>query len=599
MNRTVFCLLFVLLVITACAPTVAAPAATVTPTVARAVVSPTPAVAPTAVALPTPDSTTLLGNPGPWDASRINALALELKTEMRETSGLRTQLGPQADEFFRQLDQAETAAVQDLRRQMGLDSKPKGLPAPLRPHTDSASGANQIVGLVSTFATLLDAPNLVQRPDYDRGVRDQPLKVKENDMPFGDKIQTHIKAQTQVTGCRAEIQVEVTVRGENEGKVYEEQAHGKISLPICPDKEGKVPVDVSLQISASIAAVGYQFQTNVVDHGVGLVDEEANLISMEQDIQTDTELHAGQGATVAGGESYSVAQGDVHYTMNGINTEQTSVGNDQEEWRGTPHAVANLGELRLLSTTMAGVLELLGLQNAEKKWKDNYCVNLRVDQETQTVQPRSETPVTARLQHQFEGMELNLPIVATLTSGGASIAPEGVKVPAAATFRYLAPDFAGSEATVELISRSRRGIGHRTLTFDTDMPYYRADTELGVYSKVPVSGDICALDKPFTLKVDGHNPSGGEYTGEIVFTPSSATAGTWKHTARSCIKSSGKCGKESGSGTYQVEGIQDNKPAILLNATTASSTLDGYTESWPWPAWQIELEKKSGACAAK
>ncbi len=48
--------------------------------------------------------------------------------------------------------------------------------------------------------------------------------------------------------------------------------------------------------------------------------------------------------------------------------------------------------------------------------------------------------------------------------------------------------------------------------------------------------------------------------------------------------------------TRQVQGLESGKPVILMNAATSSSTMDGYTESWPWPAWQIELMPHTGVC---
>ncbi len=598
MNRTILGLLTILLVITACSPAVAAPAVTATPTVARSAVSPTATVAPAALAHPTLDPTSVIGNPStPWDASRVNAAAKDFKTGMREASGMRAQLGSQADEFFRLIDQAETAAVQDLLRQLQVGGKPKGLPAPLPPRTASMHGSNQILGFASILTTFLEAPNLVQRPDYDRGMRDQPLTVKETDQALGDNVRSHAKVQTRVTGCRADMEVEITVRGEKDGKVYEEHAHGKLSLPICPDNAGKVPVDLSLQVSASLAAAGYQFQTDFTGHAVGLVDDDANLVGIEQDLTTNTDVQAGQGAKTVGGETHSIMQGTVHYTMQGLNTEHLSATDAREEWRGTPKAAENIGKLANLTPSMAFTIELMALREAENKWKDNYCVAIRVDNADQTVLAGSETPLTARLQHQFEGRELNFPIIATLKSGGVSVTPSGVKVPAPATFRYQAPEAAGEEAIVELISRSRRGIGKLNVTFRTESPYFYAVGEFAAGTNISAFGEICALDKPFKLSVYGQNPSGGDWQGEVAFTPSSITTGSWKQTATTC-EPGGTCGLVSMIGTYQVEGVAGTKPVIAMNSTTERMGIPGgKTKSFVVPAWQIELTPRTGVCS--
>ncbi len=128
--------------------------------------------------------------------------------------------------------------------------------------------------------------------------------------------------------------------------------------------------------------------------------------------------------------------------------------------------------------------------------------------------------------------------------------------------------------------------------------HYRADTLIGLENKVPATGDICALDKPFTLKVNGQNPSGGQYVGAIVFTPTGTSGGSWKHTATSCIPTYG-CGEEAGGSTYQLEGVADGKPVLKMAATTASSAIAGYVGVYDWPAWQIELQSATGECWAE
>jgi hypothetical protein len=128
--------------------------------------------------------------------------------------------------------------------------------------------------------------------------------------------------------------------------------------------------------------------------------------------------------------------------------------------------------------------------------------------------------------------------------------------------------------------------------------HYHADTLIGLVNKVPVTGDICGLDKPFTLKVNGQNPSGGAYVGVIVFTPTGESGGSWKHTATSCIPGVG-CGDESGGSTYQLTGVADGKPVLMMDATTSSSAFKGYVGVYDWPAWQIELQRATGECSAE
>ncbi len=599
--RAAFLLALTLLALAACvpagqsAPSTRVPTPAPTPASATAVL-PSPTSAPAPLAVPTLDPTRLFGSSSrPLDASRINETVKEFKTGMRQASGLYAKLGPQADEFFRQIDLAEAAAVQDLRRQMGLDVKPKVMPAPLRPRADSASSAYQILGMATVFGTLFQATDLVQRPDDNLGARDQPLTVKENDFSFNENVRAHTKTQMQVTGCRVEMTVDVTINGEKDGNSYEERSHGKLSLPVCPDKNGQVPMDITMQTSATVSITSFHFQTNFTGHAVGVVDDEANLVGLQQDAQTDSDLQKGQDAP--GGATHSMVQGTMQYTMNGLQPdEEVSVGNEQGDWHGTPNVVQEMGPLIQVGHKLALMVELLALRSAEAKWKDSFCVAVRVGDKTQTVAPGSETPVTARLQHLFEGMELSLPVVAILRSGGASFTPEGVKVPAPANFRYLAPDQPDMEAVVELESRSRRGIGKVEVTFLTEDPSYTVDAPWEGGDTIRIQGTICSFSKPFTLKITGRKINAGPYTGKVEFTPTDAASGKWLWTGSYSVPYSPDT-QDRGGSTYQVTGLKEGKPKIVLSPFEHQGWAPGiFSQTEHIPGYEIPLTRASGSC---
>jgi hypothetical protein len=129
--------------------------------------------------------------------------------------------------------------------------------------------------------------------------------------------------------------------------------------------------------------------------------------------------------------------------------------------------------------------------------------------------------------------------------------------------------------------------------------HYRVD---GVYAgsdQILITGEICGLDKPFTLKVNGHNPSGGQYVGEIVFTPTSLFEGSWKHTASTCEPTSGMCATINTGSIYQAKGISEGKPMITMDPSTESMTVAGKGKSFDVPASQFELQPGTGTCSAK
>ena len=162
----------------------------------------------------------------------------------------------------------------------------------------------------------------------------------------------------------------------------------------------------------------------------------------------------------------------------------------------------------------------------------------------------------------------------------------------------LVPNWPNLERIVNSL-RDTGGVGNAPLTvIYYQTPRYRVDTFIGLYSQVPVKGMICDLEQPFTLQVDGQNPSGGQYVGDITFTPTDTSGGSWKHTATSCIPGYA-CGQVSGSGAYQLVGVAEGKPVLMMPATTSTSEVKGHVAAYDWPAWQIELYSTTENCSAE
>lgn len=124
------------------------------------------------------------------------------------------------------------------------------------------------------------------------------------------------------------------------------------------------------------------------------------------------------------------------------------------------------------------------------------------------------------------------------------------------------------------------------------------DTVIAEGDQIFVQGIICALDKPFTLTMDGQDPSGGKYAGEITFTPTGMSGGSWKHAATVCAPT-GECATIKASSTYRVQGVADGEPVIITDPTTKSITVAGQSISLDAPSWPIELIPTRGDCSAE
>ncbi len=176
------------------------------------------------------------------------------------------------------------------------------------------------------------------------------------------------------------------------------------------------------------------------------------------------------------------------------------------------------------------------------------------------MQPNSVTPFTATVRHKFEGVELQVPVIATLSDGQVSVSPSGSKVPAPATFSYKAPPEKDKEATINLVTRSKRGIATLDLKFNTRQASFKVD---GVYwGAYHLSGTICALGQPFTLKAE-QSLGGRPGVGEFVFTPTSASGGNWKYDGTMCGVEG--CLTVNGSSTFILDGSGAEVPTIQVD----------------------------------
>lgn len=195
---------------------------------------------------------------------------------------------------------------------------------------------------------------------------------------------------------------------------------------------------------------------------------------------------------------------------------------------------------------------------AEKGWQSGRCVVL---EPTATpgptgLDPAQTSTITAAPRSRIDGGAVGGTVTATLSAGGAAVAPES-NVPADATFTHTAPDRANASGTVSLEARSRRGVAQASIGFDTEAGVYVAT---GGGMGVVVSGTVADLAAPFTL-----TGTGDGFTVKYSYAPSSATGGTLTYSG------SGGGFAMSGAGTYTISG---SDPDPLTLTQTADGCVD-------------------------
>jgi hypothetical protein len=395
----------------------------------------------------------------------IDQAEQDMTALMREAGGARLLLGDQADAVFLLADQARVLAAEAMALQVQVRSGIGGKLAAGSPR-ERGSAEAQFGTVVGTVAFLAIGSMLfsgVPRGDGE-DLTVPPLEVEQT---LTDGTRVNMALRPRMMGSRLEIEIELTVDVDRQGIVYRETSKGTLSVELCPDAQGNVPLELTLQGSWS-AGSGGGTQWTFRAQGMGHVDDDANLASY--DYRTQSEI-AVQSVTAGGSNKYmsweggfTVAGGsvsDVHF-----NATRASSQADQEFF---DQAVDLALKMTLLTIGMA-------FEQAEDTWQNGYCVQV-VSPEMGGVEERgvpagSETAFTAIVQHKWEGVELQAPVVASLISGQVAVDPSGSKQPAPAAFRYLAPNESGVSASVQLESRSRRGVGTLTLSFVTELAAY-------------------------------------------------------------------------------------------------------------------------------
>jgi hypothetical protein len=95
------------------------------------------------------------------------------------------------------------------------------------------------------------------------------------------------------------------------------------------------------------------------------------------------------------------------------------------------------------------------------------------------------------------------------------------------------------------------------------VPYWIDETQFE--GQASLTGTVCGLDRPFTLTLDGIIGN-GRTVGEVLFLPVSKTGGTWSFEGTASV--SGGSTSVTGSSTYQLVGVADEAPVILMDAAS-------------------------------
>jgi hypothetical protein len=302
--------------------------------------------------------------------------------------------------------------------------------------------------------------------------------------------------------------------------VNEAGLNGKVKMTTrmdsCPDENGRVTIDLDVNSQMSVSGKpgtgGYVHTQMKYER---YLDDDAHLIN--SDDGSASNLHVRMG----GYENFQQQALD-------ITVGRERGGNPIFQWHGEqgfsifrPDEVERTRKLlegvELLQTLVAE--SMLRGMTAGPPWESGRCIDLRVTSnpaQRTGLAPGATFELEASPRVKSDGAAANGTVTATLT-GGAQLQPASGKVRADARYGYTGPANENETASVAFESRSRRGVGRATLTFDTRAASaYRVE---GGADEFHGSGIACDLAQPFfiegsgvTVRFEPSSPEGGRYS---------------------------------------------------------------------------------------
>jgi len=493
----------------------------------------------------------------------LNQAEQDMTNLLREQSGARAAFGDQADALFLQIDQNKSNALKKMMDQAtGAVSSPFKVSALISKNGDLGitrgsllqSQGIQILTLLGSLADQVTVLAII--PPDENGNRLFPTKEVDDTI---DNASTHVKVESTVTGSSMEVNIEMVATLTTPFGTYVEKSNGTLKINVCPDANGDVPMTYSFRSGTSLNAVsGMQLESQ--GSATGHVNDEGEVSGYD--------LQATSSAVMKPAvEDWEDSNKAFEYTLN-LTVSNANPENSKESGaltRVSSELDQNFKDKLLpILSRLNGIETGVAIFAAEKQWSTGYCVEIQVPEVgagVKSVQPNSDTPFTANVHHKFEGVDLQVPVIATLSEGQVSVSPSGSKVPAPANFTYKAPGEKDKSATVNLVTRSKRGIATLDVKFKTGEQGWKVDWTLPNYFNVGpahFTGMSCSSPYgPWEIKMEGTGLSGSYH---IPFSEDGMALETFEEQGNAYGGSigyqevcSGNAAINPNSGGYQIE----------------------------------------------
>jgi hypothetical protein len=320
--------------------------------------------------------------------------------------------------------------------------------------------------------------------------------------------------------------------------------HARSEIQVCPAENGLL--DIAALIEVTVSKNGKR-QKAVVDAKARIqVGDDAEIVS--QDGETHVQWAANDGSSE---QSIDVTLGTgskPKYTFNGASLNITE----------------DFARSSIVTGGVIGQMVMMFIVNAaEKGWKSGRCVQLNLSPSAgpSGLEPGDTVTVQAQPRSKIDRSPTGGTVTAILSGGEKSIDPTSTPLQADAEFTYTASDEKDKSGTVDFESKSKRGIGKASITFDTNSVRYSASYSGGGIS---ISGEVANLSQPFDLDATF---TGGDAV--FSFSPNGEKGGSF------AINGGGSGASVTGGGTYTVTDNDDGTKTLLAtgNACVDVSSL--------------------------
>lgn len=271
----------------------------------------------------------------------------------------------------------------------------------------------------------------------------------------------------------------------------------KTRMDACPDPQGKVTVDLDVDSQMSVSGkpgtggrVRSQFKYE------RYLDDDARLIDTGEGGAANLRIQMG-GFENFESQSVDITTGyrrDGEPIFENHGEQGYSIFRPEEVER----TKALLQGAQTLQTIIAEAM-LRGLGASSSPWESGRCIDLKVTSspgKRKAIKPSTAFDIEAKPRAKADGALAGGTVTATL-SGESSLQPASGKVPADAKYQYAGPAKKKEKATIDLESRSKRGVGKATLEFDTNDSAYRIK---GGQNDFFANVVVCSLSGPFDIK---------------------------------------------------------------------------------------------------